>query len=178
MSALLPPGLVALRAAKDALANVGVTEEGGENRGKWVEVYLRSVGLQPGDPWCAAFIHYRVRSAAKALGVTLSPAPPVSGYCPDWKAWAVKRGFWLPVDTDEKILSGDLALFWFPAKNRVAHIGIVVERMEGGTGVWTVEGNTGPEHGQEVNREGDGVYQKERHWVEFGYHGGFIRLPW
>lgn len=173
-----PPGAVAIRASKDALANVGVTEEGGENRGKFVEVYLKSVGLQPGDPWCAAFASYRLQAASKALGVTLSPAPPKSGYCPDWKDWAKKHGYWLSVDTDEKILPGDLALFYFSAKGRVAHIGIVVERMPNGDGVYTVEGNTGPERGQEVNRDGDGVYRKEREWEEFGKFGGFIRLPW
>lgn len=49
-----PPGLLALRAADKAEANVGVTEQGGENRGAAVEKYLAAVGLPPGQPWCAA----------------------------------------------------------------------------------------------------------------------------
>lgn len=172
------PGAIATQAVKDAIANIGVVEVGGENRGKYVEIYLKSVGLSAGNPWCAAFVYYRLSVAAKVLGVTLSPAPPKSGYCPDWKDWAKDHGYWLPVDTSEKILPGDLALFYFPAKGRVAHIGIVVGRMPDSDGVYTVEGNTGPERGQEVNRDGDGVYRKEREWEEFGKYGGFIRLPW
>ena len=61
---------IALRAAADALANVGVTEEG-ENRGKWVETYLRTVGLPPGSPWCAAFVRFRFEQAAAALKLPL-----------------------------------------------------------------------------------------------------------
>ena len=174
-----PPGPVAVLAADFALKNVGVTEdEGKENSGKFVNIYLKSVGLTPGNPWCASFVYYRIQDAAKVLSATLSPKPPKSGYCPDWKDWAKDNGLWLPVDTDEKILPGDLALFYFSAKGRVAHIGIVVERMKNSMGVYTVEGNTGPERGQEVNRDGDGVYRKEREWEEFGKYGGFIRLPW
>jgi CHAP domain len=171
------PGIVAQLAAKEALANVGVHEEGGENRGKYVETYLRSVGLSAGAPWCAAFVYYRLLQACHNLSVNPKPVPPKSGYCPDWQDWAKDNGIWLPVDTEERILPGDLALFYFPAKGRVAHIGIVVGRMAEGQGVYTVEGNTGPERG-EVNREGDGVYRKEREWQEFGSRGGFIRLPW
>ena len=168
------PGVIALRAAFDALANVGV-EEIGTNAGKAVEIYLASVGLSAGDPWCAAFIYYRLKQAAKALGKTMTPIPPRSGYCPDWQSWAKEHGLWLPVDTEERILPGDLALFYFSAKRRVAHIGIVVERMTDGSGVYTVEGNTGPASG--VDRDGDGVYRKPRKWSAFGSQGGFIRLP-
>lgn len=170
------PGPIALRAAKDALANVGVTEEGGENRGKYVEIYLASVGLGPGNPWCAAFVFYRLQQAAKAVGAVMSPKPPKSGYCPDWKSWAKSNGLWIPVDSDIKVLPGDVALFYFASKERVAHAGIVVERKASG-GVLTVEGNTGPEKGGEVNRDGDGVYKKDRDWHEFGAYGGFVRLP-
>lgn len=176
MSTLLS-GPIAKRAAADALANIGVTEEGGNNRGKYVETYLHSVGLDAGDPWCAAFVRYRFEQAAKALGVALPSNFPDSGYCPDYQSWARGRGLWIPISSDaaRSPQVGDLALFYFAGKGRVAHIGIVVEAHE--WGVWTVEGNTGPEAGTGVNRDGDGVYKKRRDWSELGTSGGFVRCP-
>ena len=170
---------IALRAAADALANVGVTEEGGENRGKWVEIYQRATGNKPGDPWCASFVRYRFEAAARALGLTLPPAMPDSGWSPAYWGWAQGAGIWLPVQAAQlephQVRAGDLACFWFAAKGRIAHIGIVVE--PGKTwGAVTVEGNTGPERGEEVNREGDGVYRKLRDWSELGARGGFVRI--
>ena len=169
---------IAERAAAEALANVGVVEVG-ENRGKFVETYQRAVGIPPGSPWCAAFVRFRFEAAAKALGLTLPDGFPDSGYCPDYQAWAKARGLWVPVASAEaepfQVRPGDLALFWFSAKNRVAHIGIVVE--PGQTwGAITVEGNTGPERGEEVERDGDGVYRKRRDWAELGARGGFVRM--
>ena len=169
-------GAIARRAALDALANVGVTEEGGNNSGKYVESYLASVGLDAGNPWCAAFVRFRFEKAAVALGKVLPKSFPDSGYCPDYSAWAKNRGFYLPVSSDESrddVQPGDLALFWFANKKRHAHIGIVTEVHP--WGVWTVEGNTSDDSG--VNRDGDGVYKKRRDWSELGVSGGFVRCP-
>ena len=175
---MVAPGRVALKAVEGALANVGVTEQGGENRGKWVETYLQSVDAAPGNPWCAAFVSFRLQKAADELGLSLPSDFPRSAWTPDYKAWGIKHGLWIPVDSDETVLPGDLACFYFSAKQRIAHIGIVVARKPGGGGVFTIEGNTGPEHGEVVNRDGDGVYKKDRDWAEFGSGGGFVRLPW
>jgi hypothetical protein len=172
------PGPIAKRAAADALANVGVTEQGGNNRGKYVETYLAAVDLDPGDPWCAAFCRFRFEQAAKVLGLTLPASFPDSGYCPDFSAWGKGRKFWLPVSSSvsrDELAVGDLCLFWFASKGRHAHIGIVVEVHP--WGCYTVEGNTGPEVGDGVNRDGDGVYKKRRDWSEFGTSGGFVRCP-
>ena len=48
------------------------------------------------------------------------------------------------MDTEERILPDDLALFYCSAKRRGAHIGMVVERMADRAGVYTVKGNTRP----------------------------------
>src|SRR5919108_4036082 len=37
---------------------VGVREEGGNNRGPMIELFLRGVKQPPGEPWCAAFVHH------------------------------------------------------------------------------------------------------------------------
>jgi len=152
---------------------------------------LHGVGLTAGAPWCAAFVRYCAGKAAtflKAAGedVSIPAAFPVSGYCPDYEAWARERGLWITVEqaqfftTDQKSdqgfgrpQRGDLVLFYFSAKGRVAHIGVVIGVFEGG--VLTVEGNTSG--GSGVNREGDGVYRRRRKWAELGAKGGFVRLP-
>ncbi len=174
---MLPAGPIAKRAAEEALANVGVTEIGGNNRGPAVEKYLASVGCRPGDPWCAAFQRFRFEDAAKDLGLTLPAHFPDSGYTPDYKNWAKAQECWISAQaaatTPALVQVGDLCLFYFPAKQRIAHIGIVVGRFEGG--VWTVEGNTGPDAGTEVVRDGDGVFKKYRRWSAFGEKGGFAR---
>ena len=170
------PGPIALRAIADAERNVGIAEQGGQNRGKAVETYLASVGLPPGNPWCAAFVYYRLAAAAAHLDVALPVWLPRSGYCPDWRKAAQKRGVWIPVSevTAGKVSPqrGDLCLFYFAAKGRVAHIGIVAE--VDAEGCVTVEGNTSD--GSGVNRDGGGVYRKRRSWSQLGTLGGFVRI--
>lgn len=178
------PGPIAKRAVAEALANVGVTEVGGNNRGPAVEKYLASVGLKGGDPWCAAFVRFRFEDAAKDLSLTLPSHFPDSGWTPDYKTWAIEKGLYIPVrstgyenvtDDTRHPMTGDLALFYFAAKSRIAHIGMVLSVHS--WGVWTVEGNTGAETGEVVQREGDGVYKKKREWTELGSKGGFARCP-
>lgn len=164
--------------ANDALSNVGVTEDG-DNRGQWVETYQRAVGIPPGAPWCAAFVRYRFEQASTKSGFALPEGMPDSGWVPSYVAWARRTGRWVPVatarQTPSMVTPGMLCCFWFPAKDRHAHIGIVVAT---GTsmGVVTVEGNTGLDKGADVERDGDGVYRKRRTWGSFGTQGGFIRI--
>ena len=53
------------------LKQVGVLENG-QNRGKKIEEYLKSVGLNPGNSYCAAGQYYCFAEACRRLG--LSPA--------------------------------------------------------------------------------------------------------
>lgn len=163
-------------AAAEALANVGVIEEG-DNRGRWVGLYQASVGIPPGSPWCAAFVRFRFEAAAQRLGVDLPADFPDSGWVPSYVAWAKRHGLWLPVgvarENPSMVDVGDLACFWFTAKDRHAHIGIVVEDGKP-WGTYTVEGNTGPDAG--VERDGDGVYRKRRRWASLGIRGGFVKI--
>lgn len=168
------PGPIALRAAADAEKNIGVHETGGENEGPAIATYLASVGIGSPAPWCAAFCFYRLKAAARELGL---PWPqmgyPKSGYCPDVKNWAKAHGFWIPVGSHPP-MRGDLCLFYFGAKGRVAHIGIVVDPSNGHD-FYTVEGNTSDDSG--VDREGDGVFRKHRTSRQLGDFGGFVRVP-
>jgi len=168
---------IALRALSDAIANIGVGEEFGENQGKYVNQYLASVGLEPGNPYCAAWLYFRYQKAANSLELAL-PELPRSGYTPTWKNWARKNSLWISVARARKdqslVRPGDAVCFYSASKKRIFHIGIV--KSVHAWGVVTVEGNTGPEAG--VNADGDGVYEKRRDWSELGSQGGFVRINW
>jgi hypothetical protein len=176
-------GTVAINAADEALANVGVVEVG-DNRGTAVEIYQSSTipPVPPGSPWCAAFVVYRLRRAAQKLGIVIPASWPRSAYCPAHGAWARKHGYWISVAEAEAdpslITKGDLVCFWFAPLNRLAHIGIVT--VVHPWGIKSVEGNTSPEMEDEdqIQRDGDGVYRKARAWRELGINGGFIKIPW
>jgi hypothetical protein len=178
---------LALRVVKDATLpdNLTVREVGGNNRGPAVETYLRSVGLGPGNPWCAAYVRYRFEKGSAETGVALPAGMPDSGYTPTWKNWAEKKGLFVPVS--EAVAgkftprAGDLVLFYFANLDggRIGHIGIVTEPWyDGGKliGARTVEGNTGPDAGSSVERAGDGVYLKRRRFGQLGLRGGFVRI--
>lgn len=177
---------IAATAASDALENIGVQEEG-HNSGKYVKAYLASCvpPLTEGSPWCAAFVRYRMKAAATRLGLTYDSTFPRSGYTPDWANWAKKNNRWIPVselydgmvgdkNVSDVILPGDLALFYFSQLGRIGHIGIIASVRK--TGIITVEGNTGPEpeDAHAIEREGDGVYRKDRKWTELGKFGGIL----
>lgn len=174
------PGPIAVLAAKSAVANVGVLEEG-FNAGEAVETYQAST-LPPagvGAPWCACFVAYRLRTAAAQVGSPIPLSFPLTAWTPDYKRWAYSNNLWLPIESVKREYLapeiGDLACFYFSAVGRIAHIGIVTS-VRGGSCI-TVEGNTGPDKGKMANRDGDGVYLRTRNWQALGSGGGFVRLP-
>jgi hypothetical protein len=172
---------IAIEAAAGAKRNIGVVEHGGENRGVAVETYLRSVGLPPGLPWCAAFVRFRFERAAAKLDVKLPEHFPDSGWVPAYVEWAKTRDVWLtPMEAlanFDQVRPGDLVAYWFEHKNRCAHIGIVVEPATT-AGFTTVEGNTNGDDPTTVERDGDGVWLKRRRWTSLGPGGGIIRINW
>lgn len=172
---------IAIEAARAALANIGVTEVGGDNRGTAVETYQRAVGIPPGSPWCAAFVRYRFEAAAERLDRDLPAGFPDTGWVPSYVGWAQSNGLWIPRSSAQaepaQTRPGDLVAYWYDASQRCAHIGIVVE-VGTADGFVSVEGNTGPDRGAAVERDGDGVYRKRRRWSALGRGGGVIRINW
>lgn len=168
---------IAILAAEEALANVGTTEEGADNHGDHIAKYLQTVGLNEGYAWCAAFVKYRFIQAATKLKKKMPKSfMDLSGYTPDWAAWAKKEKRWITVqearDNPDLLKKGYLGLFYSKTRGRIYHIGVVINTIEGG--VLMVEGNTGPET-DIVSSDGDGVYKKHRKWINFGIYGGFIK---
>lgn len=75
-----------------------LVKETGRNSGPMIDAYLRSVGLTPGAPWCAAFVFWCYEKASKALGV-FNPLPRTASVHllwervePTWKTAAPFRG--------------------------------------------------------------------------------------
>ena len=169
---------IALKTIETEKGFLGTTEHGGNNAGEQVERFQKSAGIERGDPWCAAFQDHCLKKSAGFLGLTLPPTFPDSGYCPDYQAWAKRNGKWLSV-ADVKAgkdspRPGDLCLFYFSAKGRVAHIGMVTSVNSGGDVFTTIEGNTSDETG--VDRDGDGVFPKHRILANLGTLGGFVKV--
>jgi hypothetical protein len=126
---------------------IGVKEATGNNDGKEVECYLASVNLKKGNPWCAAFVAWVYDQCFIKH--------PISGYSPDW--FRYPNVIYQRNATDKFAAGvGDVFGIWFPEKQRIAHVGIIVGFS--GNYVITVEGNTN----DALSRDGDGVYKKRR----------------
>lgn len=167
---------IALLAADDAVANVGVTETDKDNHGPAIKKYLQTVGLEEGFAWCAAFLKYRFMSAATQLGLTLSKDfLKLTGYTPDWEKYAKKSKIWTSIEEAKAnpllIKKGHVVLFYSSEKERVYHCGIVISSNK--SGIVCVEGNTSGGPGIDAN--GGGVFLKRRSWTNIGIKGGFMR---
>lgn len=129
-------------------SQIGIREKTGNNDGKAVEGYLKSVGLGKGNPWCAAFVYWSL-SAAGVENI------PRSGYSPSW--FPKKKVIYSSDIKKPPPLAGDVFGIWFSGKGRIAHVGFI-DSWTSGTYCITVEGNTN----EAGSREGDGVYRKRR----------------
>lgn len=152
----------ALQVAAHEADVLKVKEEGGNNRGKRVEMYLKGVGLGPGNPWCAAFVSYCLLDAGYPFGPTTGRAA-----VRNWKAWADKHGKSLY----NAMLAnrGDLGGWLNP--NKTGHIFFIAE-VKKTLGIWwvrTIEGNSN----EDGSREGDRVVRK---WRRVTSKMFFIRL--
>lgn len=128
------------------LADEVKVREQGDNRGEYVDMFLKSADVAPGNPWCAAAVNWCCE--------TLDLWTPPSG-----KALVKK---WI----NEAIYRG--RLWENPARGRLCakdygggkgHIGVVIRS---GLGlVYSIEGNTSP--GDEGSqRDGQGLYRRVR----------------
>jgi hypothetical protein len=150
-----------------ALSYDGVREKGGNNRGKQVEAFQASIGLSPGDPWCAAFVCFCIKEAAKQLGV--KPKFEYGGSV--YKLWTRNQGLQVTQPTQNCIFLIDHGLS--KAGTRIGHTGFCIGRNQSHTETLeTMEGNTN----SAGSRDGDGAYHKSREMSEFSKGYGFLRI--
>lgn len=141
-----------------AKAEIGVEEIDGTNCGPRVNEYKAATWLDPekGWPWCAAFVCWVVREAAKAANVEFTDTfkrPQTAGAW-DMENWSRKqdRSTWTLKPHRGDIEAGDIVVFTF------SHIGFALSSPDRNGFVQTVEGNTD----SSGSREGGGVFEKFR----------------
>ena len=134
-----------------ASSYVGVKEKTGSNDGKEVEMFLNSVGLKKGNPWCQAFIYYCFKANYK------KPPIPRSAMAQSSFNYALKHGIKTPL----VLKPGDL-IIWKKASSWSGHVGLIDSVGKGGW-VQTIEGNTS--NGKTGSqREGNGVFKRLRNY--------------
>lgn len=142
-----------------AFSQLGVREEGAPNRGRQVDKYLRSVGLEPdqcpnpekGYAWCAAFVHWCCEQA----GV----------WCP--RTGLVRR--LADLGNNHRVIEAETGdVFVHRNDDGTGHCGFVVRRLPSGD-YETIEGNTNGAG----SREGNMVAIRQRHP---DYIDGFLRF--
>jgi len=141
----------------------GIHEEGGDNKGKFVEAFQRTVDAKAVmEPWCMCFVQTCIGFVENALGLTSH-----------LKATESVRNF-VPNEIPKYFPSvGDVAL-WL-TYGGPGHCGIVVKLNDDGS-FETMEGNTSGPPG--LDRDGNGVYRKTRHIKDMGKFilAGFVRV--
>lgn len=137
-----------------AKSYVGVKEKTGNNDGKEVELFLKSVGLGKGYSWCAAFVSYCIKNSN-------SNYRPLSAVA---QKFITKKSIKAEINT--KLDSGIYVAVWKRGATPYGHIGIV-EKQEANI-FHTIEGNTSAgAKGSQSN--GDGVYRRKRKIEPYNY---------
>lgn len=121
------------------------------------------------EPYCAAFVCYVVREAAKREFLLSVKHLPRNAAVRDWKAWArePQNGVQIFKPNEIEPMPGDIVSF-LP---NLSHIGLVESFDAKRSMVSTIEGNTSP---TSSSNEGDGIFRRERRLM---FCGEFYRLP-
>lgn len=149
---------------KSALDNITLEDPPGSNKGSKVEAMQRSVGVSPGDPWCAAFV-YSIFKNANLDPAIMKRIPRTGGVNKMWQsATNVKK-----ITKEEALKNPDLILpgmvFFYLTKDDkgqypgTGHTGMVIKVDKKNKTITSIEGNTNPFDG---SREGFGSFMITR----------------
>lgn len=154
---LIPCNKQLLMTTKDSLiSQVGVKEKTGRNDGREVEIYLRSVGLVKGNPYCAAGQYWCFYSSAKDLGLTFKSIPIYrTGSTVNMFNEAMKNG----QKSNSYPMIDDL-MFWRRPNEWRGHVERIIKVKNAGwvvtVGFNTSSGDSGTQD------DGGGVYKRKR----------------
>ena len=127
------------------------TQDDGHNRGETVELFLASVGLPPGNPWCAAFVGYCLEQANATYPAVRSG---LARHYLTSSSVSYQR-----VTRENMRLDHGAIVGWKRGNTIFGHVGFVIE-WQGRCGT-TIEGNTTMgAGGNQFN--GGGVWIRER----------------
>lgn len=130
-----------------AIQEIGVREEGGNNRGERIGQYLAATGLGQGHPWCAAFTKFVYEE-------NTIPTPGATAWSPSW--FPKSRTYWSRGNDPATIQKADIFGLHYTNLGRIGHVGII-EKVDD-KWLYTIEGNTGDDQG----RDGDVVRRHKR----------------
>ncbi|NJS09877.1 MAG: CHAP domain-containing protein [Microcoleus sp. CSU_2_2] len=133
-----------------ARSYIGVREQGGNNRGRQVEEFQKAIGGAAAEPWCMSFAQYCIKAAESETQA--NSQVPESEHC-----LTVWNGS--PSQLRRSRPEPGSLVIWRHGNSTSGHVGIVEAVNSDGT-FTTIEGNTSDSSG--INREGNGVYRKQR----------------
>lgn len=142
----------------------GISETEGANRGPAVEWFQKLGNINPGSPWCAAYVNGCAEVAAAIKNVR-SPLErvPHQGYVEAYHRLGLAEGWVVPAS---EVGVGDLFLLYdddrpdpvYGGRGRHVHIGFVRRPPHDGWEYETLEGNTN----EDGSPEGIGVFRRTR----------------
>lgn len=137
-----------------AVNQIGVHEEGGNNKGKMIQEFQSSTWLDgTGWPWCAAFVDWCILQWQKACPDLPKFERPQTAGAFDLERWAESQNLKI-IDPQDRPTAGDIVIYDF---NGHGHCGIIEEVLTPNQFL-AVEGNTN----KDGLRDGDGVWSKIR----------------
>jgi hypothetical protein len=130
-----------------------VREATGNNDGVEVEKYLKFVGRNKGDAWCAAYVSTNLHY----MGIE-KPLNPVSAWAPSFAnpKYVISSQVLRKSGKSKPVRPGDVFTLFYVNLNRVGHAAFIIS--ESGQYYITNEGNTGTSG----SREGSGVHSLKR----------------
>jgi hypothetical protein len=141
---------------REALFWIGSRESGGDNQGETIKLFQGAVTRPQGQSWCMDFVQFCVKRIDDLCDTAFPTWEPSTIFRSESCAlvWA-KSPTALRVDGP----APGCIVIWQHGQTGLGHCGIIETVLPDGT-FQTIEGNTSDS--EEINREGDGVYQKIR----------------
>lgn len=141
-----------------AIADLGIRETEGKNRGPGIAKYWEATSYKDGyknrEPYCAAAVCYWVREACHGRKVPFDL--PTSARAFDFLRWPgqnLNLGL-IYLNKNADLLPGDIVVWEF------SHVSVLEHAApRGTTAIRTVDANTSPDSG---DNEGGGVYRRTR----------------
>ena len=148
---------------KVAQSQIGVYEQGGDNKGPEVVNYLAEVGLEAGNPWCSAFAIWCIHQVEKK-SKKISKVYKSGHVMTMWRNTPESEKMWLPK-------KGAIAI-WRYGDSEKGHCGIVESVDDFGVEFVSIEGNSKAGN-PAIVREGDCV---DRHTRSLNHSDSFTLL--
>lgn len=160
------------KALEKAETQVGIREQPrGTNDGPEVRRYLQSVGLDPGNAWCMAFIYWCFEQARLELGMSSNPLTRTGHVLTHWNKAGennIRRISKVQATYDPSLVRpGMIFIIDTGSPGGTGHTGLV-EKVIGGRLI-TIEGNTN----NNGSREGIGVFRRDGRKIS-SINKGFI----